>query len=171
MDRDYCFFWAATLVNLYGMRSSAWFSNICALTGLMLPMTLIIALGVAWVYSGRPIAVQFDKASIMPHWGDSSMWVSLTAIMMSFCGIEMATVHANDVAEPQRAFPKALILSVMIILATLILGSLAIAVVLPHDILIWYRYHAAFHAFLAQYNLVYCMPLVALMLVLGVLAV
>lgn len=161
-------FWAATFVNLYGMRSSAWFSNVCALTGLILPMTLIIALGVAWVYSGRPIAVQFDKASIVPHWSDSSMWVSLTAIMMSFCGIEIATVHANDVAEPQRAFPKALIFSVMIILTTLILGSLAIAVVLPHDdINLVAGIMQAFHAFLAQYNLVYCMPLVALMLVLG----
>lgn len=161
-------FWAATLVNLYGMRSSAWFSNVCALTGLILPMALIIGLGIAWIYSDHPIAIQFDKASIMPHWGDSSMWVSLTAIMMSFCGIEIATVHANDVAEPQRAFPKALILSVMIILSTLILGSLSIAVVLPHDeINLVAGIMQAFHAFLAQYNLVYCMPLAALMLVLG----
>lgn len=161
-------FWAVTLVNLYGMRSSAWFSNICALAGLILPMTLIILLGALWIHGGNPIAIQFDKASIMPHWSDSSMWVSLTAIMMSFCGIEIATVHANDVANPQQAFPKALILSVVIILSTLILGSLAIAVVLPHDeINLVAGIMQAFHAFLAQYDLVYCLPLAAMMLVLG----
>ena len=116
-----------------GMRSSALFSNICALTGLLLPMALIISLGAFWIADGNPLHVQFDAQSLSPHWQDKSLWVSLTAIMLSFCGIEIATVHANDVANPQRAFPRALVYSVLIILSTLILGSLAIAVVLPQQ--------------------------------------
>ena len=96
------------------------------------------------------------------------MWVSLTAIMMSFCGIEIATVHANDVCNPQRAFPRALIYSVCIILGTLILGSLAIAVVLPQqDINLVAGIMQAFDAFFARYHLVWMMPVVALMLVMG----
>lgn len=161
-------FWGATIVNLRGMHSSAWLSNVCAMTGLLLPMSLIIALGAIWIFSGHPIAIAFDASSILPHWRDESMWVSLTAIMMSFCGIEIATVHANDVHQPQHAFPRALILSVMIILSTLILGSLAIAVVLPHDeINLVAGIMQAFHAFLKQYGLTFTMPLVALMLVMG----
>lgn len=161
-------FWAATIVNLYGMRSSAWFSNICALTGLLLPMGLIIGLGALWFFSDNPLAIQFNTQSILPRWHDQSMWVSLTAIMMSFCGIEIATVHANDVVNPQQAFPKALIMSVLIILSTLILGSLAIAIVLPHDeINLVAGIMQAFHAFLSRYGLVACMPLVAVMLVMG----
>lgn len=161
-------FWAATIVNLHGMRSSALFSNICAMTGLLLPMGLIIGLGAMWLCGNNPIAIQFDTPSILPHWHDRSMWVSLTAIMMSFCGIEIATVHANDVKNPQQAFPRALIYSVCIILSTLILGSLAIAVVLPHDeINLVAGIMQAFHAFLSRYGLVYCMPLIAVMLVMG----
>ena len=161
-------FWGATLVNLRGMRSSALFSNICALSGLLLPMALIIGLGAAWIVGGNPLQVQFDSASISPHWQDRSMWVSLTAIMMSFCGIEIATVHANDVDNPQRAFPRALTYSVLIILSTLILGSLAIAVVLPHqEINLVAGIMQAFDAFFAKYHLIWFMPLIALMLVMG----
>lgn len=161
-------FWGVTLVNLRGMSSSALFSTICSLSGLLLPMTLIIGLGALWVFNGQPMQIQFDIPSIVPHLSDTSMWVSLTAIMLSFCGIEIATVHANDVNNPQHAFPKALLYSVSIILSTLILGSLAIAVVLPQkDINLVAGIMQAFEAFFKSYHMHWMMPVVAVMLVMG----
>ncbi len=161
-------FWAVTFLNMRGMRSSALFSIICTISGLLLPMSLIIGLGVLWIMVGNLIQVQFDLHSILPHWQDRSMWVSLTAIILSFCGIEIATVHANDVENPQRAFPRALIYSVGIILSTLILGSLAIAVVLPQqDINLVAGIMQAFDAFFARYHLNWMMTVVAVMLVMG----
>lgn len=161
-------FWGATIVNLLGMRSSAVFANLCALFGLLLPMVLIISLGAMWIMEGNPLHIVLSHDSILPHLGDPSMWVSLTAIIMSYCGIEIATVHANDVENPQRAFPMALIYSVAIILVTLVLGSLSIAVVLPQaEINLVAGIMQAFDAFFARYNLGWCIPLVAVMLVLG----
>ena len=161
-------FWGATFLNLRGMQSSAMFSNICAISGLLIPMALIIGLGAAWVMGGNPMQIHLTPQEVVPHWQDQSMWVSLTAIMLSFCGIEIATVHANDVENPQKAFPRALIYSVIVILSTLVLGSLAIAVVLPHDdINLVAGIMQAFDAFFAQYQLAWFMPVIALMLVLG----
>ena len=161
-------FWGATLLNLRGMQSSAIFSNICALSGLLLPMSLIIGLGAIWVAGGHKIYIQLDLQSILPHLEDRSIWVSLTAIMMSFCGIEIATVHANDVEHPQTAFPRALTYSVCVILVTLVLGSLSIAIVLPQsEINLVAGIMQAFDAFFAQYNLSWCMPFIAVMLVMG----
>ncbi|MFA5958911.1 MAG: APC family permease [Tatlockia sp.] len=161
-------FWGTTFMNMRGMKTSALFSNICALSGLLLPMGMIIGLGAAWILGGNPLQIQLDAQHITPQWHDKSLWVSLTAIMMSFCGIEIATVHANDVHNPQRAFPRALIYSVGIILGTLILGSLAIAVVLPQkNINLVAGIMQAFDAFFSQYHLLWLMPAVALMLVLG----
>lgn len=161
-------FWGATLVNLRGMQSSAFFSNLCAISGLLLPMGLIIGLGMAWIIGGNPSQVAFTLKAASPQWHDKSLWVSLTAIMMSFCGIEIATVHANDVRDPQRAFPRALVISVVIILSTLVLGSLAIAVVLPKaDINLVAGIMQAFDAFFARYHMSWMMPVIAVMLVLG----
>ncbi len=161
-------FWGATWVNLRGMSSSAVLSNVCAISGLLLPMALIIGLGAAWIVGDNPIQIQFDSQSLMPHWHDRSKWVALTGVMMSFCGIEIATVHANDVNNPQRAFPRALVYSVGIILSTLILGSLAIAVVLPqNEINLVAGIMQAFDAFFTRYHLVWFMPVVAIMLVMG----
>ena len=161
-------FWGATIINLRGMGSSAIFSNICTIFGLLFPMTLIITLGALWVEDANPIQIQLDAYSMLPHLQDHSIWVSLTAIMLSFCGVEIATVHANDIASPQHAFPKALTYSVLIILSTLILGSLAIAVVLPpNDINLVAGIMQAFDAFFGRYQLAWLMPVVAVMLVMG----
>ncbi len=161
-------FWGATLINLRGMHSSARFSTLCAVFGLLIPMTLIIALGAMWIVGKNPLQIQFDLHSITPHWNDKTIWVSLTAIMMSFCGIEIATVHANEVHNPQHAFPQALIYSVVIILTTLIFGSLAIAVVLPQqEINLVAGIMQAFAAFFGRYHLTWLMPVVALMLIMG----
>src|SRR3990167_11059031 len=46
------FFWGATLLNIYGMKASSFFSSLCALCGLMLPMFLIISCGIKWILQG-----------------------------------------------------------------------------------------------------------------------
>lgn len=161
-------FWGSTFINLKGMRSSALFSNLCAIMGLLVPMTLIIALGIFWFFSDHPVQVHFTTADILPHWSDPNIWVSLTAIMLSFCGIEIATVHANDVPDPQRTFPKSLAYASAIILGTLLFGALSIAIVLPSsDISLVAGIMQAFDAFFKAYHLTFFMPLIALMLIFG----
>lgn len=94
-------------------------------------MTLIIGLGIDWLIKGNALQISFSPAALLPNLHEPQAWVALTGIMMSFCGIEIATVHARDVQNPQHAFPKALFISSIILITTLILGSLSIAMVLP----------------------------------------
>lgn len=161
-------FWGATLINLNGMKTSAAFSTLCTISGLLIPMALIIALGVTWVVSGNPLQIDFSWHGFMPNMHNPDAWVALTGIILSYCGIEIATVHAGDVVNPQRDFPRALLYSVAIILSTLVLGALAIAVVLPEkDISLVAGIMQAFSAFFKQYHMSWCLPIIAFMLVMG----
>jgi len=161
-------FWGVTWINLKGMHFSARFSNLCGICGLIIPMSLIIALGLFWYFSGHPIQIQFTAANLMPQWHDHNIWISLTAIILSFCGIEIATVHANDVVDPQRTFPKSLAYSVIIIFSTLLLGALSISIVLPSDnINLVAGIMQAFDAFFSAYDLQIFMPVIAIMLIFG----
>jgi glutamate:GABA antiporter len=147
-------FWGATYINSRGMQSSAWFSNICAVCGLLIPMALIIFLGAVWYFGGRPTQIHFQLHNLLPGAQQENVWVALTGVILSFCGIEIATVHASDVENPQKTFPRALLYSVIIIVTTLIMGSLAIAVVLPaHQISLVAGIMQAFDVFLAAYHL------------------
>jgi amino acid transporter len=158
----------ASFINFFGMRSSAWFSNFCAVTGLLIPMTAIIVLGALWLISGHPVQIKFGLTDLIPDMHHPELLVSLTGVIMSLCGIEIATVHAQDVEHPQKTFPRVLLYSVTVILVTMIFGSLAIAVVIPgKDINLVAGIMQAFSPFLENYHFEFLMPVVALMIVIG----
>jgi glutamate:GABA antiporter len=123
-------FWLITFVNLSGIRASALFATFCTLSGLIIPFLFIIVMGVIWHYSGFRSHLSIHYNNLIPGLGDKG-WGSLTVIMLSLMGIEVATVHSNNVERPSRAYPIALLISSMVLLSTLIGGSLAIAYVLP----------------------------------------
>lgn len=161
-------FWIITLINWYGLHFSAWFSNFCTVAGLLLPMACIIFLGAFWLWSGHASNIVLNKATVFPSFNDASIWVSLTAIMLSFCGMEIATVHGYNVKTPQRDYPRAMLMATLIIVTTLLFGSLAIAVVLPaKDINLVAGIMQAFQKFLAAYHALWVLPILGIMLVLG----
>ena len=161
-------FWLLTFINLRGIETSAWFSNFCSIAGLIIPMLLIIYLGIEWVWMGKPLAIHITTSGLIPDMHNSQMWVSLTAIMLSFSGVEIATVHANDVENPQRVFPAALAYASLIILSTLICGSLSIALVIPESkINLITGILQAFEIFFSTHHLSSCLPFVAITLAIG----
>lgn len=161
-------FWSLTFLGLSGLRASAKFASVCAITGMLLPIGLIIVLSIIWVIKGHPSAIQLHLSDMMPHLNKTQSWVSLTAIMTSFLGMELAAVHVRNVKSPQRNFPRAMFFSTILILFTMILGSLAIAIVLPsNEISLVQGVMQAFTNFLEAYHLSYFMPVLVIMILLG----
>lgn len=161
-------FWSITLIGLTGLRTSASVAGFCAMFGMIVPMGFIIFLALLWLLGGHPLAIDLSLQNLIPHWGDTQSWVSLTAIMTSFLGMELAAVHVRNVDNPQHNFPKAMFFSVILILITMIFGSLAIAFVLPHEkINLVNGVMQAFENFLSQYHLNWLMPVLIIQLLVG----
>ena len=161
-------FWFLTLLNLRGLKASTRFASICAVIGMIIPMILIIVLGIIWVIKGSPVQLHLTPKTMLPSFGHSESWISLTAIMTAFLGMELATVHVKNINNPQKKFPKAMLYSVIIILATMILGSLAIAIVLPHNQInlvdgIMQAFTSYFHA----YHIAWIIPIITVMILIG----
>lgn len=161
-------YWFITWLNLKGIKFSAKFASFCAVFGMIIPMILIVILAIIWLISGNPSQIHFTFSDLVPTLGSSSNWISLTAIMTAFLGMELATVHIKEVNNPMKTFPKALLISVILILSTMILGSLAIAMVLPKDqINLVNGVMQAFTNFFATYHLAWVIPIITIMLLLG----
>lgn len=161
-------FWSLTFVGLSGIRASAFFAGFCAIAGMIIPMGFIIVLAFLWLIKGNPIAIDLSLPHLLPAWNDSQSWVSLTAIMTSFLGMELAAVHVRNVNDPQVNFPRAMFFSVLLILFTMIFGSLAIAFVLPkNQINLVDGVMQAFDNFLTTYHLKWLLPILVLQLLIG----
>jgi amino acid transporter len=161
-------FWALTFINLKGLKVSAKMTTFCTLFGMAFPMLFIITLAVIWVCHGNPMQVRFTLSSIIPSFSHIDSWTSLTAIMTAFAGMELSAVHIKDIRDPQRTFPRALYISVWLILVTMILGSLAIAIVLPQNqISLVNGVMQSFTAFLEAYHMQWFTPIITVMLLIG----
>ncbi|MCX7116730.1 MAG: APC family permease [Legionellales bacterium] len=163
-------FWSLTWLGLSGLRASAKFVSFCTIAGMIVPMALIIILALIWFIKGNPLAIDLSWKNLIPSQKDPQSWISLTAIMTSFLGMELAAVHVRNVHHPQRNFPRAMFFSVILILSTMILGSLAIAVVLPHEeISLVHGVMQTFTRFFQAYHLTALMPVIIILLLLGTL--
>jgi glutamate:GABA antiporter len=134
-------------------------------------MLLIAGLGFYWVSSGRPSDVSFTWSSFFPHLSNINDLAFLTNLLFGLLGIEMSAVHAGDVKNPRRDYPRALASSGILILMTLITSSLAIAIVIPAKQLnLVSGLMDAFNIFFTAYHLNWVIPVMAVVIVIGALS-
>lgn len=161
-------FWGSTLVNFFGMHISSFFSTISAIAGTLLPMLFITALGVIWIFQGKPVYLHYTWHDFFPDLSSVNNMAFLTAVLYGLVGIEMSATHAGEVENPQHNYPKAIFWSVLIILATLIFSSLAIAAVIPQEkINIVSGLLQAFEIFFAAFHMSWFMPILAFLIILS----
>jgi amino acid transporter len=161
-------FWSITFLNLFGIHFSVRVNNVCALIGTMTPLTLLVVLGAIWFFSGQPLQIQMTKESLLPSFSSSTSWISLVAIMASFLGMELAGVHVNDIKNPQKNFPKALLFSSSFLLVSMVLGSLAIAFVVPEkEINLVSGVMQVFSNFFHVFGLEFLIPVLTVLIVVG----
>jgi amino acid transporter len=124
-------FWGCTLLNFFGMRLSSNVSTFGSIIGTLGPMLLIILLAIAWLKQGNTPEINMSASNVLPKIKSISEIVFFSQIVYSLLGLEMSAVHALEVKNPKKDFPKALLISAVIILLSLILASLAVAMVVP----------------------------------------
>lgn len=161
-------FWTATLLNLLGMQASSWISSIGVVLGSFIPGISIIALGIFWFFQKNPLQITMDWAHLIPDLTSIDTMVFFTGVILSFCGMEMSAAHAGDVKNPQRNYPKSILLSVIIILSMSVLGVLSIASVVPQrEISLVAGSMQAFVYFFNTYNLGWLTPYIAALIAIG----
>lgn len=161
-------FWLTTLANLKGMKASSWISTIGVIAGTLVPAALIIGLGALWLFSDQPIQIHFSLKELIPDLTSPKELVLFSGILVSLCGMEMSAVHASRVQRPQRNYPRAILLSGIVILALYLLGVLSIALVVPQEqINLVSGSLQAFSIFVDTYHLSWLTPILAILLAFG----
>jgi len=161
-------FWVATLINCFGMRFISIFSIFGAIIGKFIPLILVIVLAAIWIFSGNHIELNTSLSSSFSH-GDIIGLIVI--VLFSLMGIEMASSHAGEVRNPQKNFPRALWITVLIIPISLILANLAIDIVVPAgEINSRAGLMQSFDVFFKAFNITFMDNVIALSLFVGAFA-
>jgi amino acid transporter len=120
------------------------------------------------MFSGKAIQLpHFTMGALVPtiNW---SVLPFLSTIVLMFAGMEMAGFHALDVRNPQKDYPKAMLLSALITLVITVVGTLAIAIVVPASKLqLAEGLMQALQTFLAADHLTWMLAPLAILVVVG----
>ncbi|MDR1590730.1 MAG: amino acid permease [Puniceicoccales bacterium] len=127
--------WGGTWITLRGIKFASIITNIGSIFGTLIPGIIIIALGVAWLTAGHISHTELSYSALLPTFDSPEKFVFLLNVLLGFAGLEMSAAHAQNVNNPQRDYPRAIFLSTLFIFTISLLGSLAIAVSVPKEIL------------------------------------
>ncbi len=162
--------WCGTFLNFLGTKTSGWVSTLGIIAGSIIPGIAIIALGGFWLTTGEPVHVQFNAGNFFTDFNFNSL-AYFTAIALGFGGIEVAAFYVQDTKDPQRTFPRATFIAAIIIIAIYMLGSLAIATVIPaEEMNLSAGMMQAMVKFFDHLHIPWAVPLFALLSVIGGLA-
>ncbi len=125
--------WGLTFINFRGMRLSGLISSVGVVAGTLVPGVLLILLAAAWLATGKTNELPFAAGELIPPLGSLSQIVLAAGVLLSFAGMEMSAVHAREVKNPQRDYPRAILFSTLIILGISVIGSLSVAVAVPKE--------------------------------------
>lgn len=161
-------FWGFTIFNYFGLRTSTWFSTIGVIAGTIIPGLLIIALGLHWIGTGHPLAIDISWKGLVPKSAGIQDLVFLTSLFLAFGGLEVSAVHAGEVKNPQKSFPRAIAIAAGIALVLYVLGALSIAIMIPKEqISVISGLMEAFYLFFTNMGISWLIIPVGLMIILG----
>lgn len=124
-------FWIITYVQLKGINKTALIAKIGFIGGILIPALFLFVLTGIYIFKGYPIHLVMDKNTFFPNLHNKSSLVVLVSFMLSYMGLEVSATHINDMKNPKRDYPRAII--ILLILAVLLssMGALSIGMVVP----------------------------------------
>ena len=170
-------FWSATLFALKGTRTVGAVTKYGVLLGTIIPGVFIILLGLFWFFKGMPLAFLDPETvsgalhahpSFFPHISGLSSVAFLAGIILLFAGVEVQAVHVTEMRDPARQFPLAMLGAAVIIILLFLLGSLAVAAVIPaSEISLTAGLMEAFRQILGKFNLGFLVPVMGALTAFG----
>jgi glutamate:GABA antiporter len=118
----------ATVANVVGLEIGKWLSNVGAIARWLATALLIVLGALAWARFGS--ATAFSAGALIPgmHLKDVIFW---STIAFALTGLESVSFMGAEIRDAERSVPRAILLSLPIILLVYVAGTVSVLVALP----------------------------------------
>ena len=164
-------YWIATLINFRGVTMAGLISKWGAIIGTLVPAALVIICGIGYLVMGGKSQIPLEASALIPNLANVQNFVLAASIFLFYAGMEMSAVHVKDVDNPGVNYPKAILIGSVLTVGVYVLGTLAIAVIIPHSqINLTQSLLVAYNDFFTFFHVGFLSPVIAVMLAIGVFA-
>lgn len=159
-------YWSGVFISSRGTKGVAGLASGGLIIGTLIPGALLVVLGAVFLGQGNPSAAPMTADNLLPQWAGIASLVLIVNNFLSYSGMEMNAVHVSSLKNPGREFPKAIFLSMGLVLLIFILPALAISWLVPADQLsLTAGVMQAFDAVFAMFDSQWLTPFIGIMLV------
>ncbi|MET0811675.1 MAG: putative glutamine/gamma-aminobutyrate antiporter GadC [Microbacterium sp.] len=124
-------FWLALFIALLGAKGFATLAKWGGIIGVFIPIAVLVIFGIAYAAAGNAPQMDVSWAKLIPDFSNFGTIVLAASIFLMYAGMEMNAVHVKEVKDATRNYPIAIFASAILTVVIFVLGTLAIAWVVP----------------------------------------
>jgi amino acid transporter len=120
----------AVIMNIIGLNIGKWLQNA---GGVSTYIPLLMLAGVAAIlYFKNGSVTHFTFANMLPHWSLDTVnfW---SQIAFAFTGLELVSAMSDEIRDPRRTLPRAVLTAGVLIAAIYIIGTFAVLSLIPAE--------------------------------------
>lgn len=165
--------WGLAFTQFGGTKYTAQIAKFGFFGGILLPAAILVILAISFLASGAPLAIEMNASTFFPDFTKIGTLVVFVAFILSYMGVEASATHVNEMKNPGRDYPLAMLLLMIAAICLSSIGGLSVAAVIPHaEINLSAGVVQTFNVLVSHYGagLEWTVRIIAALLVLGVLA-
>jgi amino acid transporter len=118
----------AVVLNIIGLNVGKWLQNAGGVSTYLPLLMLSAVAGIVWLRHGS--VTNFTWANIMPHWSMDTVnfW---SQMVFAFTGLELVSAMSQEIRDPRRTLPRAVLSAGALIAVIYIIGTFAVLSLIP----------------------------------------
>ena len=124
-------FIAITLLQLGGTKATAAIAKWGFMIGSLGTSIIFFVFPIMYLAQGNPVQIHFGVHDFFPDFTKAGSWAIFATFILAFAGVEASGSHINELQKPERNYPLAMGMLVVIAIVLDALGGIAVAAVVP----------------------------------------
>ncbi len=126
-------FWVVTFSQLFGTRFTARLAKVGFIVGIVIPAIILFGLGLAYIVGGNPLQISFTPSAFVPDFSKVATLVVFVSFILAYMGVEASASHINELQNPNRNYPLAMIILIVVAIVLNTIGGVTVAAVIPQN--------------------------------------
>ncbi|GEK34315.1 amino acid permease [Kurthia sibirica] len=122
-------FWALTFMQFKGTQLTAKVAKAGFIFGIIIPVLLLLVFAIKYFVSGHAVAHSFTSKGFFPE--NKESFAALVSFMLAYMGVEASAPHIKDLDNPQKNYPKIMVILVVVGITLSTIGGSVVSMVIP----------------------------------------